>query len=107
MFLGTAFAQGFADFGAKLAVNDLKRHRAVEAIQKIVGKDIHALPVEADMSKDDEVAHMVTQVIEHYGTIDILVNAAAVQIYPWERDHATGTKGMGFCVKHRPQGSLP
>ena len=80
--LGTAFAQGFADFGAKLAVNDLKRQRAVEAIQKIVGKDIHALPVEADMSKDDEVAHMVTQVIEHYGTIDILVNAAAVQIYP-------------------------
>ncbi|NIO06720.1 MAG: SDR family oxidoreductase, partial [Deltaproteobacteria bacterium] len=55
---------------------------AKEAIEKIQGNGIQALPVEADMSKDEEVARMVAKVAEQFGTIDVLVNAAAVQIYP-------------------------
>ena len=109
--LGTAFAQGFADFGAKLAVNDLKLDRAAEVTKKLAGNYVKAMPVEADMSKDDEVAHMVAEVIEHYGTIDILVNAAAVQIYPgkeitelepkeWDFVLNIGLKSAYLCTRH-------
>jgi len=81
-FLGTAFAQGFADHGAKLAINDLKEEKALASIGKLTGAAVEAMPAAADVSNDADVARMVGEVVRHYGTIDVLVNAAAVQIYP-------------------------
>ena len=43
---------------------------------------VKAIAVAADVSKDDQVAKAVAEVVKHFGTIDILVNAAGVQIYP-------------------------
>ena len=79
--LGTAFSQGFADHGAKLAINDLKEEKALECIGKLVGK-VEAIPATGDVSNDADVAQMINGVVEHFGAVDVLVNAAAVQIYP-------------------------
>ncbi|MCY4440756.1 MAG: SDR family NAD(P)-dependent oxidoreductase, partial [Deltaproteobacteria bacterium] len=79
--LGTAFSQGFTDHGAKLAINDLKEEKALECIDKLTG-DVTAVPAQGDVSDDADVARMVAGVVERFGTIDVVVNAAAVQIYP-------------------------
>lgn len=79
--LGTAFAQGFADHGAKLAINDLREEKALECIGKLTG-DAQAIPAQGDVSDDADVARMVNEVVERLGGIDVVVNAAAVQIYP-------------------------
>jgi len=81
-FLGTAFAQGFADQGAKLAINDLRKEKAEASIGTLIGANIEAIPAMADVSDDADVKRMVGEVARHYGSIDVLVNAAAVQIYP-------------------------
>ena len=79
--LGTAFSQGFADHGAKLAINDLKEEKALECIGKLTGEP-EAVPAPGDVSDDADVARMVAGVVERLGSVDVLVNAAAVQIYP-------------------------
>ncbi len=79
--LGTAFSQGFADHGAKLAINDLKEEKALECIGRLTG-EVEAIPAPCDVSDDADVARMVHGVVERLGGIDVLVNAAAVQVYP-------------------------
>ncbi len=79
--LGTAFSRGFADHGAKLAINDLREEKALECIGKLSG-EVEAVPATGDVSDDADVARMVAGVVERFGAIDVLVNAAAVQIYP-------------------------
>ncbi|MDP6560654.1 MAG: SDR family oxidoreductase [Candidatus Binatia bacterium] len=77
----------------------------------MTGKSLQTMPVAADVSNDEEVALMVRQVVDHYGTIDILVNAAAVQIYPgkeiselepkeWDFVLNIGLKAAYLCTRH-------
>lgn len=109
--LGSAFAQGFADFGARLAINDLEEARTRSAIEKLAGKGWEAIPAAADVSDDGQVAAMVAGVVKHFGTIDVLVNAAAVQIYPaknitevepaeWDLVVNIGLKAAYLCARH-------
>ncbi len=79
--LGTAFSQGFADHSARLAINDLREEKALECIGKLTG-EVDAVPACCDVSDDADVARMVNGVVERLGRIDVVVNAAAVQIYP-------------------------
>lgn len=80
--LGSAFSQGFIDHGARVAVNDLKEEKALECIDRLTGPAVDAIPAPCDVSDDADVARMAARVVERYGAIDVLVNAAAVQIYP-------------------------
>tara|TARA_Y100000588_G_scaffold230257_1_gene243975 strand:+ start:148 stop:945 length:798 start_codon:yes stop_codon:yes gene_type:complete len=80
--LGAAFVKGFANLGSKLAVNDLKEEKAIATIENLKSSNFEAIPVAADVSSDEDVKNMVNKTVQHFGTIDILINAAAVQIYP-------------------------
>ena len=69
-----------ASAGASVAVN---YHSEAEEAQKIVA-DIKAAGTEAialgaDVSKEDEVKAMFSQMFKEFGTIDILVNNAGMQ----------------------------
>ena len=80
--LGSAFARGFADNGASLAILDFNLDKAKATATSFPAEKVKAIAVAADVSKDDQVAKAVAEVVKHFGTIDILVNAAGVQIYP-------------------------
>ena len=96
--LGSAFAQGFAQLGARLAINDLQEEKAVAAIDQLTVKNCEAIPVAADVSSDKDVKIVVDRVLQHFGTIDILVNAAAVQIYPAKQIHEMEPEEWDFVV---------
>ncbi|MET0223363.1 MAG: SDR family NAD(P)-dependent oxidoreductase, partial [Terrimicrobium sp.] len=74
--LGSAFARGFADNGASLAILDFNLDKAKAAATSFPAEKVKAIAVAADVSKDDQVAKAVAEVVKHFGTIDILVNAA-------------------------------
>jgi 2-hydroxycyclohexanecarboxyl-CoA dehydrogenase len=80
--LGSAFARGFADTGASLAILDSNLDKAKAAATSFPAEKVKAIAVTADVSKDDQVAKAIADIVKHFGTIDILVNAAGVQIYP-------------------------
>ena len=81
--IGKAIAIRFAQDGANVAINYLDDKSATEEVQKIVdkersaaGKDGKSMIVQADVSKEDQVARMFTEVIGQFGSLDILVNNA-------------------------------
>ncbi|MGE5655817.1 MAG: SDR family oxidoreductase [Actinomycetota bacterium] len=78
--IGEAVARYLAKAGASVAVN---YHSEAEAAQKIVD-DIkaaggEAVAIGADVSKEDEVKAMFSQIFKEFGTLDILVNNAGLQ----------------------------
>ena len=75
--IGAAIAQAFAAEGATVVVNYLQNQDAAEAVVdscKKSGGD--ALAIQADVTAEDSVNHMVGRTLDELGKIDILVNNA-------------------------------
>ena len=52
--LGSAFARGFADAGAALAILDFNLDKIKAAVARFAAEKVKAVAVAADVSKDDE-----------------------------------------------------
>jgi glucose 1-dehydrogenase len=90
--IGQAIAVRFAFEGTHVAVNYLKHiedagatdemiHEALEqCIHEVKTHGVNHVLVQADVSQEDEVAHMVQEVIEKLGGLDILINNAGIQV---------------------------
>ena len=77
--LGKAMAIRFAEEGAAVAVNYVKSREPAEAVcRQIVESGGKAIPVQADVSKVDEVKQMVKTVENEFQNIEILVNNAGL-----------------------------
>ena len=77
--IGRAAALGLARAGCDVAVNYLKAAKeADELVEEISAVGSRAIAVQADVSREDEVARMVREVERQLGSIDILVNNAGV-----------------------------
>jgi 3-oxoacyl-[acyl-carrier protein] reductase len=72
--IGRSIALGFADEGCKLSICG----RTVETLQKVAEelrrKDVEFLPIQADVTKPQDISRFVDETIMKYGRIDILVN---------------------------------
>ncbi|MCL7394018.1 MAG: glucose 1-dehydrogenase [Thaumarchaeota archaeon] len=80
--IGRSIAIMFAREGAKVCVNYVgSEDKARAVVNEIVANGGEAIMVRADVSKPDEVKHLVETTVNTFGTIDILVNNAAV-MYP-------------------------
>ncbi len=84
--IGKAIAIRFAQDGANVAINYLDDPSPAEAVKKVVdkersasGKDGKSMIVQADVSKEDQVGSMFSEVIKQFGYLDILVNNAGIQ----------------------------
>lgn len=93
--LGRGIANALAAEGADLAVSDVSPggvRNAIESddpesaagwrglesvVEEITGRGRRAISVVGDVGVKDDVERMVSEVLDHYGRIDILVNNAA------------------------------
>ncbi len=72
--IGEAVARRFADLGASVVVNSSS---SVEAGERIAGElGDRASYVRADISDRDQARHLIDEVVERYGRLDVLVNNA-------------------------------
>lgn len=77
--IGAAIAVALARAGADVAVNYRERADAAKAVRaEISGLGRKAIAVQADVSLAADVKRMITEVEAHLGSIDILVNNAAI-----------------------------
>lgn len=74
--LGEAIAKIFAREGASVAIVDINLPEAKRVGAGIEATGGSALVLEADVTSSQEVAGMVKAVLDRWGTVDILVNAA-------------------------------
>lgn len=79
--LGARFARVLDAAGAKVVL----AARRTDRLEKLAVELHDALPVSADITDDAHVGALVDEALEHFGKIDILVNAAGdVEAYPAE-----------------------
>jgi len=77
--IGRATAIRFAQEGARLVVNyRANREGAEETRDEIIKQGASCLPVQADVSKPEEVERLFQIAVDHFGTVDVLINNAAI-----------------------------
>jgi NAD(P)-dependent dehydrogenase (short-subunit alcohol dehydrogenase family) len=76
--LGKAIAEGYALYGAAVALVDIAEQQAKAAADAINKAGGNAIAIRCDISKTEDVKSTVAQVIRHFSKIDILVNNAGI-----------------------------
>ncbi len=107
---GRATAQLFAQEGAKVVVGDVNANGAEETaglINRQEGGQASAIRV--DVTKADEVRHLVETAVSRYGRLDILINNAGTTLFKgieetteedWDRIVNTNLKGVFLGCKY-------
>lgn len=107
--IGASYAVALANEGAAVVLADvLDAEEVARSIQQEGGK---ALSIKTDVTSEQSVAEMVRAAVDHFGSVDILVNNAAlfgnVQPKPfmeissdeWEKMMTVNVRGSFECIK--------
>jgi 3-oxoacyl-[acyl-carrier protein] reductase len=109
--IGREFALRFAAEGAKIVIPDISLERAESAVNDIKAKGGSAIAILTDISDEKSTQQMADQAVKHFGTVDILINNAAIwyglNITPWDswkpedwdRIFSVNVKGTWLCCK--------
>ena len=85
--IGRAIAVKFGQEGANVVVNDLRDDdNAKETINQVLATGAKAIFLQADISRVENVQTLLTQAVQAFGDLDILINNAGVEIHApfWE-----------------------
>jgi NAD(P)-dependent dehydrogenase (short-subunit alcohol dehydrogenase family) len=86
--IGRAYANRFAQEGAKIVVAEINEDHGRRTADEVTQRGGHALCVKTDVSNEDSCKEMAAKAAERFGTIDILMNNAAI-FYGLDReDHS-------------------
>ncbi|MEO0248049.1 MAG: SDR family NAD(P)-dependent oxidoreductase [candidate division WOR-3 bacterium] len=107
--IGQGIAFVLAREGANVVVNDLKAQDCEGTVKKIVSSGGKAMAFEADVTKKAAVNAMVEATVRQFGSVDILVNNAAIEGLPcttadmseeqWDRVLGVNIKGVFLCCQ--------
>jgi 2-deoxy-D-gluconate 3-dehydrogenase len=78
--IGYAIARRLAEAGARITIADMNGEEAERACDELKQPGFTAIPVQCDISNEENVKTMVRKAADNMGGIDILVNNAGV--YP-------------------------
>src|SRR4051794_1207753 len=78
--IGKAVAIALGAAGADVVVNYVRGDEAAKDVACTIAKTgVQAMPIQADVSNEQQVTAMFQEMFESFGTIDILVNNAGLQ----------------------------
>jgi NAD(P)-dependent dehydrogenase (short-subunit alcohol dehydrogenase family) len=106
MGIGKGIATVLAREGAKVVVADVNAQDGARTADQI-GRS--ALFVRTDVSDEDQVKALIQRTVEHFGSLSILVNNAAIGVYTpvhettldaWERCLRVNLTGPFLCAKY-------
>ena len=108
--IGEATCLRFAEEGARVAIFDLDADAARDTAAAITARGVEAMVVRTDVSQEADVAAAVAAVLARWGTVDVLVNNAAipgvnkfaheVAVAEWDLVFAVNVRGPFLCTKH-------
>lgn len=107
--IGAAVAKCMAAEGAKVVVNYARSSKGAEAVvEEIKTIGGQAIAIQADVSQENQVKSMFQQILEQFGTIDVLVNNAGLQqdanlvdmtLEQWKKVIDINLTGQFLCAK--------
>ncbi|MFC2057057.1 SDR family NAD(P)-dependent oxidoreductase [Chloroflexota bacterium] len=111
--IGRSFCLGMAGEGAKIVVADIDLEAAKTTVAEIEVKGTDAIALKTDVSSPEDTHEMAKKAAAHFGTIDILVNNAAIfarvkvsavpfydiDLNEWDRVMEVNLKGPFLCSR--------
>lgn len=103
--IGKAIAKAFIEEGAKVVLSDINEPLLKKSTAELGNR---AAAVKADVTRWDQVTHLVQETVSMFGRVDILVNNAGVVRKGWVKDLpeevwdevvTTNLKGTFLCSK--------
>ncbi len=85
--IGLGIAKKLGSEGARILVTDIDGHRGKQAVAELVSNGIETSFAVGDVANEADVERTVSQVIQKWGQIDVLVNNAGIigqTDYLWE-----------------------
>jgi NAD(P)-dependent dehydrogenase (short-subunit alcohol dehydrogenase family) len=120
--LGRAFALGFAREGANLVIADMNVAGAAETVALVEAEGAKAIALSVNVADKASCEAMVQSTLDAFGSVDVLVNNAAIyatlersdfwDIDPdeWDKVMAVNVKGpwlaSAACYKHMDGGAI-
>jgi NAD(P)-dependent dehydrogenase (short-subunit alcohol dehydrogenase family) len=94
--IGKGYARALAEQGNRVVIADIREETAKQTAEEIVAAGGTAMPVNVDVGDAESVAAMVEATTTEFGTVDILVNNAAlfgadIEFYPVTWDPLEGS----------------
>lgn len=115
--IGRVIALTFVEEGARVSICGRRKEKLGQVEEEIRGRGGEVLALLTDVSKEEEVESMVAKTVEHFGTIDILVNNAAAEgptapIHEidgddWRAVVETNLNGLFYCTKYALRVMIP
>ena len=106
--IGLATARRFAQLGAKVVVNSRTEDRVRRVVSDFKKEGFDLIGAAADVSKESGAEHLIAAALDAYGTVDILINNAGINIVKpsedltledWTRVLAVNLTGPFLCAK--------
>jgi len=108
--IGRAAALAFAREGASVALTDISVPGGEATLAAVRETGARALFVEADVSRHDQVEHLLRQTLDAFGRLDCAFNNAGIPgtrartadrtQEEWDRVLAVNLTGTWLCMKH-------
>jgi NAD(P)-dependent dehydrogenase (short-subunit alcohol dehydrogenase family) len=76
--IGKAIAKALGQQGAKVVIVSRKQEAVDETAKEFCDEGIEAIGIAAHMGNMEQIKKLVSQTVEHFGGIDIIVNNAAI-----------------------------
>jgi 3-oxoacyl-[acyl-carrier protein] reductase len=109
--LGRAYAEALAAEGASVVIAEINEGNAKDVAEAITNAGGTALAVRTDVTDPDSCAAMVQAAVDQFGTVDILVNNAAIydglvmdafedlDMAVWDRVMTVNVKGTWLATR--------
>lgn len=109
--IGRAYSTGLAKEGARVVVADIQEAEAKKVAGEIQQQGGEAFAVAVDVTSPEKTRAMAEATLRKYGSIDVLVNNAAlysaikkkpfseISEEEWDRVMAVNVKGLFLCVQ--------
>lgn len=108
--IGRAIALKFAAEGARVVVNYINSEKdASEVVDQIKKLGSEAIAIKCDVSQEEEVKQMISQIIEKYDRLDVLVNNTGIvfdipllekTVDQWRKTLEINLIGTFLCSKY-------
>jgi len=106
--IGRELCHALAEMGADIALDDINRENMEQVAGELQRHGGGVMTFETDVTNENEVEKMVSQVLAEWGRVDILVNCAGIAQWApaeelkeedWDRVMDVNLKGTFLCCK--------
>lgn len=115
--IGRVIALRFAAEGARVCIAARSKDKIEDTARQIKAQGGQVLAIPVDISREEDVASMVAQTVDHFDALDILVNNAAAEgptlpIHEmdgkdWRQVVDVNLNGLFYCTKHALRVMIP